>query len=67
MKQHKNRRILMSLYAAVTSMTVLTGFTSLAAETEPIAIQTTVSGEETTDWGFSDIAGEMHEEVLTET
>lgn len=67
MKQHKNRRILMSLYAAITSMTVLTGFTSLAAETEPISIQTTVSGEETTDWGFSDIAGEMHEEVLTET
>lgn len=67
MKQHKNRRILMSLYAAATSMTVLTGFTSLAAETEPICIQTTVSGEETADWGFSDIAGEMHEEVLTET
>lgn len=67
MKQHKNRRILMSLYAAATSMTVLTGFTSLAAETEPISIQTTVSGEETADWGFSDIAGEMHEEVLAET
>lgn len=67
MKQHKNRRILMSLYAAATSMTVLTGFTSLVAETEPISIQTTVSGEETADWGFSDIAGEMHEEVLTET
>ena len=60
MKQHKNRRILMSLYAAVTSMTVLTGFTSLAAETEPISIQTTVSGEETTDWGFSEEAQQAY-------
>ena len=67
MKQHKNRRILIAVYAAATSMTILTGFTSLAAEAEPISIQPSVSREETAEWGFSDIAGEMHEEVLTDT
>ena len=67
MKQHKNRRILMAVYAAATSMTILTGFTSLAAEAEPISVQPSVSREETAEWGFSDIAGEMHEEVLTDT
>ena len=67
MKQHKNRRILMPIYAAATSMTILTGFTSFAAETEPISVQPSVSREETAEWGFSDIAGEMHEEVLADT
>lgn len=67
MKQHKNRRILMAVYAAATSMTILTGFTSLAAEAEPISVQPSVSREETAEWGFSDIAGEMHEEILDDT
>ena len=67
MKHYRNRRILMSLYAAATSITILTGFTSFAAETEPISVQPSVSREETAEWGFSDIAGEMHEEVLADT
>ena len=57
----------MSIYAAATSMTILTGFTSLAAEAEPISVQPSVSRGETAEWGFSDIAGEMHEEVLADT
>lgn len=57
----------MPIYAAATSMTILTGFTSFAAETEPISVQPSVSREETAEWGFSDIAGEMHEEILDDT
>ena len=57
----------MSLYAAATSITVLTGFTSLAAERDTVSVRPTVSKEETAEWGFSDIAGEMHEEILDDT
>ena len=67
MKHYRNRRILMSLYAAATSITVLTGFTSLAAERDTVSVRPTVSKEETAEWGFSDIAGEMHEEILDDT
>ena len=34
MKYNQNRRIFRAFYAAVASMTLLTGFTSLAAETD---------------------------------
>ena len=57
----------MSLYAAATSITVLTGFTSLAAERDTVSVRPMVSKEETAEWGFSDIAGEMHEEILDDT
>ena len=57
----------MSLYAAATSITILTGFTSLAAERDTVSVRPTVSKEETAEWGFSDIAGEMHEEILDDT
>lgn len=67
MNHYRNRRILMSLYAAATSITVLTGFTSLAAERDTVSVRPTVSKEETAEWGFSDIAGEMHEEILDDT
>ena len=67
MKHYRNRRILMSLYAAATSITILTGFTSLAAERDTVSVRPTVSKEETAEWGFSDIAGEMHEEILDDT
>lgn len=67
MNYYRNRRILMSLYAAATSITVLTGFTSLAAERDTVSVRPTVSKEETAEWGFSDIAGEMHEEILDDT
>ena len=67
MNHYRNRRILMSLYAAATSITILTGFTSLAAERDTVSVRPTVSKEETAEWGFSDIAGEMHEEILDDT
>lgn len=67
MNHYRNRRILMSLYAAATSITVLTGFTSLAAERDTVSVRPTVSKEESAEWGFSDIAGEMHEEILDDT
>ena len=67
MKQHKNRRILISLYAAAASMVILTGFTSLAAEKDTKAGQPDVVKEESAEWNVSDIAGEIHQGVLEET
>ena len=67
MNHYRNRRILMSLYAAATIITVLTGFTSMDAERDTVSVRPTVSKEETAEWGFSDIAGEMHEEILDDT
>lgn len=71
MKQYKRRRILMSLYAAAASMVILTGFTSLAAESDTKADTKTGRQdsvrEESAEWNFSDIAGGIHQDVLEET
>ena len=67
MKQYKNRRIVISLYAAAASMVILTGFTSLAAEKDTKAGQPDVVKEESAEWNVSDIAGEIHQGVLEET
>lgn len=67
MKQYKNRRIVISLYAAAASMVILTGFTSLAAEKDTKAGQLDVVKEESAEWNVSDIAGEIHQGVLEET
>lgn len=67
MKQYRNRRIVMSLYAAAASMVILTGFTSLAAETDAKVGQPDIVKEESAEWNFSDIAGEIHQDVLEET
>ena len=64
MKQYKNRRIVISLYAAAASMVILTGFTSLAAEKDTKAGQPDVVKEESAEWNVSDIAGEIHQGVL---
>lgn len=57
MKQHKNRRIVMSMYAAAVSMVILTGFTSLAAEADTKVRRPESVKEESAEWNFSDIAG----------
>lgn len=57
----------MSLYAAATSMTILTGFTSLAAEAGPPELQPAVSEEQTAEWGISEIAGGLQQNVLADT
>lgn len=67
MKQYKNRRIVISLYAAAASMVILTGFTSFAAEKDTKAGQPDVVKEESVEWNVSDIAGEIHQGVLEET
>ncbi len=56
MKQYKNRRIVISLYAAAASMVILTGFTSLAAEKDTKAGQPDVVKEESAEWNVSEIA-----------
>ena len=67
MKQHKNRRIVMSMYAAVVSMVILTGFTSLAAEADTKVRRPESVKEESAEWNFSDIAGGIQQDILEET
>lgn len=67
MKQHKNRRIVMSMYAAAVSMVILTGFTSLAAEADTKVRRPESVKEENAEWNFSDIAGGIQQDILEET
>lgn len=67
MKQHKNRRIVMSMYAAAVSMVILTGFTSLAAEADTKVRRPESVKEESAEWNFSDIAGGIQQDILEET
>ena len=67
MKQHKNRRIVMSMYAAAVSMVILTGFTSLAAEADTKVRRPESVKEESAEWNFSDIAGGIQQNILEET
>ena len=67
MKQHKNRRIVMSMYAAAVSMVILTGFTSLAAEADTKMRRPESVKEESAEWNFSDIAGGIQQDILEET
>ena len=67
MKQYKNRRIIISLYAAAASMVILTGFTSLAAEKDTKAGLPDIVKEESAEWNVSGIAGEIRQGVLEET
>lgn len=67
MKQHKNRRIVMSMYAAAVSMVILTGFTSLAAEADAKVRRPESVKEESAEWNFSDIAGGIQQDILEET
>ena len=67
MKQYKNRRIVISLYAAAARMVILTGFTSLAAEKDTKAGLPDIVKEESAEWNVSGIAGEIRQGVLEET
>lgn len=67
MKQHKNRRIVMSMYAAAVSMVILTGFTSLAAEADTKVRRPESVKEKSAEWNFSDIAGGIQQDILEET
>ena len=69
MKHNQNKRVFMGLYAATASMMLLTGFTSLAAEKEPLSdtSRTVNVQEETVEWEFSDIVAGVQGEALKET
>ncbi len=67
MKYNKNRRVLLSLYAAAASAMLLTGFTSLAAETDRNAEQRTYIREELFQWDFAETAGGIRGEAVQET
>ena len=69
MKHNQNKRVFMGLYAATASMMLLTGFTSLAAEKEPLSdtSRTVNVQEETAEWEFSDIVSGVQGEALKET
>lgn len=69
MKHNQNKRVFMGLYAATASMMLLTGFTSLAAEKEPLSdtSRTVNVQEETVEWEFSDIVAGVQGGALKET
>lgn len=67
MKYNKNRRIMLSLYLAASSATLLTGFTSLAAETDSSIFMPKAESAVYAEWDFSDIPQEIHTEILEKT
>lgn len=67
MKYNKNRRIVLSLYLAASSATLLTGFTSLAAETDSSIFMPKAENVVYAEWDFSDIPQEIHTEILEKT
>lgn len=67
MKYNKNRRIILSLYLAVSSAALLTGFTSLAAETDSSIFRVSRGQNIYAEWEFSDIPQEIHTEILEKT
>ena len=67
MKYNKNRRIMLSLYLAASSATLLTGFTSLAAETDKSIFLPKTGNAMYAEWDFSDIPQEIHTEILEKT
>ena len=67
MKHNQNRRVLLSLYAAVTSALLLTGFTSAAAETGRNAEQKSYIREELFQWDFAEAAGGISGEAVQDT
>ena len=54
----------MAIYAAAASMTVLTGFTSLAMEQDTAGMIVSSVQEETDGWEFSDTAGQLHAGIV---
>lgn len=67
MKHNHNRRVLLSLYAAAASAMLLTGFTSLAAENDRNADQSTYIQDEIFQWDFARTAGGIRGEAVQDT
>ena len=67
MKHNHNRRVLLSLYAAAASAMLLTGFTSLAAENDRNADQSTYIQDEIFQWDFAGTAGGIRGEAVQNT
>ncbi|HIX48413.1 MAG TPA: cell wall hydrolase [Candidatus Mediterraneibacter caccavium] len=67
MKHNHNRRVLLSLYAAAASAMLLTGFTSLAAENDRNADQSTYIQDEIFQWDFAGTAGGIRGEAVQDT
>ena len=67
MKHNYNRRVLLSLYAVAASAMLLTGFTSLAAENDRNADQSTYIQDEIFQWDFAGTAGGIRGEAVQDT
>ena len=70
MKYNQNRRLFRMLYAAAASVTLLTGFTSLAAEkdtfsAESVLVEEKAKGE--TSWDFADAVTDIQEDAVDQT
>lgn len=67
MKNNKNRRIILSLYLALSSAALLTGFTGFAAEKESPVFSVSEDDEMHPEWNFADIPQEIHAETAEKT
>ena len=70
MKYNQNRRIFRMFYAATASVTLLTGFTSLAAEKDAFTADTGLvqeEAEERTSWDFADTVTDIQEDAVDQT
>lgn len=67
MKHNYNRRVLLSLYAAAASALLLTGFTSLAAENDRNAEQSTYIRDEIFQWDPAETVGGISGEAVQDT
>ena len=68
MKYNQNRRIFRMFYAATASVTLLTGFTSLAAEKDAFTADSGfVQAEEGASWDFADTVTDIQEDAVDQT
>ena len=70
MKYNQNRRIFRMFYAATASVTLLTGFTSLAAEKDAFTADTGLvqeEAEEGASWDFADTVTDTQEDAVDQT
>lgn len=70
MKYNQNRRIFRMFYAATASVTLLTGFTSLAAEKDAFTADTGFvqeEAEEGASWDFADTVTDIQEDAVDQT
>lgn len=70
MKYNQNRRIFRMFYAATASVTLLTGFTSLAAEKDAFTVDTGLvqeEAEEEASWDFADTVTDIQEDAVDQT